>query len=261
MPDGPAHRLYSGSMTSSTTTDFLLGPKSGQLNLHAVKLRAEEIRRTLDNLLQILRFAPATLQLYVITFSIASSLCFVPFTPPHPHPHPRSDALDKFAVINIQLQHLSTQLRPLLRHYAVHPRSVNQTNAPILPIMLATKLLPEQEAEEEELMLMHGTTIQGDAGESSQLDAAALARQAAELAALVSSLTTNGGPLDPKGPARTRLTNAVKEEMSASAVAATATGGVTIKTETRGRGAVGGTGAGGSDIDPLLAAACFGRGL
>ncbi|KAL4859748.1 Mediator of RNA polymerase II transcription subunit 8 [Chlorella vulgaris] len=64
----------------------------------------------------------------------------------------RSDALDRFAVINVQYQHLLDALRPLLRQFAAYPRSVNQTNAPILPIMLATKLLPEMEEQERDLL-------------------------------------------------------------------------------------------------------------
>lgn len=112
----------------------------------------------------------------------------------------RSDALDKFAVLNIQLQNLSVQLRPLLQHYAIHPRSVNQTNAPILPIMLATKLLPEQEAEQQ-AMLADGLA---------PADAQECLKATAELAALIDSITQNGGPLDPKGPLRAKLAASVK---------------------------------------------------
>lgn len=45
-----------------SSTDLLLGSKSGQMNLLAVESRADEIRKTLDNLLQTLKFAPASLQ-------------------------------------------------------------------------------------------------------------------------------------------------------------------------------------------------------
>ena len=40
------------------------------------------------------------------------------------------------------------ELRLLLRHYLVHPISVNQSNAAVLPIMLSSKPLPEMEAQE-----------------------------------------------------------------------------------------------------------------
>jgi len=45
--------------------DFLTGAKPGQMNLLSVKMRADEIRRSLDQLLQNLQFAPAMLQWFV----------------------------------------------------------------------------------------------------------------------------------------------------------------------------------------------------
>lgn len=158
---------------------------------------------------------------------------------------PRSDALDKFAVLNIQVQHLSAQLRPLLQHYSAYPRSVNQTNAPILPIMLATKLLPEQEAEQEELL------ASGDAPEGVK----DCARAVAELAALVAALTQNGGPLDPKGPLRTQLTAAVKaaSESRRPATTTTAPAAPPPRAPAPPAPLEGG--------DLLLAAACYGEGL
>ncbi|KAL4523843.1 hypothetical protein Ndes2526B_g08075 [Nannochloris sp. 'desiccata'] len=165
--------------------NLLMGAKGGGMNLLAVKSRADEIRKTLDNLLQTLKFAPASLQW--------------------------SDAMDKFAVLNIQLQNLSSQVRPLLQHYTVHPRSVNQTNAPILPIMLATKLLPEQEAEH--IALLADSTINSSspaAAATMEKEMAAVAKGTAELAALVDSLTQNGGPLDAKGSARIKITASVR---------------------------------------------------
>lgn len=34
--------------------------------------------------------------------------------------------LDRFTVVNVQCQHLEEQLRPMLRHWVAHPKSVNQ---------------------------------------------------------------------------------------------------------------------------------------
>lgn len=53
--------------------------------------------------------------------------------------------VDTFAVLNVQLHHLKEQLRPLTQHYVIHPKSVNQSNSVTLPIMLSSRLLPEQE--------------------------------------------------------------------------------------------------------------------
>jgi hypothetical protein len=138
--------------------------------------------------------------------------------------------MDKFAVLNIQLQHLSAQLRPLLQHYTAVPRSVNQTNAPILPIMLATKLLPEQEAEQNTLLANSSTmTETSTTVETIEKEMAMCSKATAELAALVDSLTHNGGPLDAKGPARVKMAASVKaidenakKSNSSSAVAAAA---------------------------------------
>ena len=189
------------------------------MNLHAVKLRAEEIRKTLDHLLHTLKYAPATLQWYVIT--LHSFLPSIQFLTQFSHsfsplstPYTRSDALDKFSVLNVQLQNLSTQLRPLLQHYAVHPRSVNQSNAPILPIMLATKLLPEQEEEQDAMLASH---VHKNTTTATDSDVKAIAQQTAELSALVDSLIKNGGPLDPKGPSRVKLTNSIKAATAAAA--------------------------------------------
>jgi hypothetical protein len=46
----------------SDQINLLMSAKSGGMNLLAVKSRADEIRKTLDNLLQTLKFAPASLQ-------------------------------------------------------------------------------------------------------------------------------------------------------------------------------------------------------
>ncbi|KAH7617468.1 hypothetical protein NADE_007246 [Nannochloris sp. 'desiccata'] len=194
--------------------NLLMGAKSGGMNLLAVKSRADEIRKTLDNLLQTLKFAPASLQwsdhlpqfLIKILLSTSTNLPVLLIPPIF-----RSDAMDKFAVLNIQLQNLSSQVRPLLQHYTVHPRSVNQTNAPILPIMLATKLLPEQEAEH--IALLADSTINSSspaAAATMEKEMAAVAKGTAELAALVDSLTQNGGPLDAKGSARIKITASVR---------------------------------------------------
>lgn len=45
----------------------------------------------------------------------------------------RTDTLDRYAVINVQYQHLQDALRPLLRQFAAYPRSVNQVGAVSVP--------------------------------------------------------------------------------------------------------------------------------
>ena len=74
----------------------------------------------------------------------------------------RNDVVDKFAVMNVQLQHLKEQLRPVTKHYVVHPKSVNQSNANKLPIMLASRQLPGQEEEINRMLEQY--KVNGQAG-------------------------------------------------------------------------------------------------
>lgn len=75
-----------------------------------------------------------------------------PVSTSHPPFHKRSDALERYGVLNVQWQQLEEELRPLLKHYVAHPISVNQSNAHVLPILLASKALPEMEARDAELL-------------------------------------------------------------------------------------------------------------
>jgi hypothetical protein len=142
-------------------------------------------------------------------FSLPS--CLLSYLPIYFYKYIRSDILDRFAVMNVQLQHLFDQLRPLLRHYAARPRAVNQTNAPLLPIMLASKLLPEQEAEAASL-----------AAEGGGMAEEVALREAATHNRLVDLLTQQGGGgggvLDPRGQKR----KAMQLESARAAAAVTA---------------------------------------
>eukprot|EP00887_Chlorella_sp_A99_P004670 scaffold4.g4670.t1 len=118
------HRLKNTFLAGDAMSSALLmGRAPGEMNLAQLRARAEDLRRTLDQLIHLLQFAPERLSW--------------------------SDVLDRLTVVNVQYQQLQAQLRPMLRHWVAHPKSVNQANATVLPIMLATKLLPEQEAEAE----------------------------------------------------------------------------------------------------------------
>lgn len=149
---------------ASSANQAHMGSKPGQMNLHAVRMRVEETRRTIDSLLQTLQFAPSTLQW--------------------------NEAVDKFAVLNVQIHHIIMQLRPLLRHYVIHPRSVNEFNAPLLPLMLATTKLPEQEEHDAKMV---GALVD-QAGRWDATD-------------IVDTLTQKNGLLDPKGPRRLKLSS------------------------------------------------------
>mmetsp|Transcript_21088 Transcript_21088/g.63447 ORF Transcript_21088/g.63447 Transcript_21088/m.63447 type:complete len:205 (+) Transcript_21088:681-1295(+) len=58
-----------------------------------------------------------------------------------------SDTLDRFAVLDVQMQQLKAQLRPMTKRHVVYPRAVqlDAAMARVLPIMLATRVVPDME--------------------------------------------------------------------------------------------------------------------
>lgn len=109
-------------VVDSAFRELLSGTNKGAMNLAAVEARALDLRRCLDEMLTGL-----TRNAHNISWP---------------------DTLDRFAVLNVQFQHLHSQLRPIAKHYIAHPRAVEQdpSASQILPIMLATKLLPDLES-------------------------------------------------------------------------------------------------------------------
>lgn len=175
----------------------MMGSDRNSLNLGAVRGRAEDLRKTLDQIVHALQYNAQ-----------------------HIHWH---DALDKFAVVNVQYQNLVEQLRPMLKLWAVHPKSVNQQNAAILPIMLATKSLPEMDADAAQ-MLQHAADAQL-AGNLELLTSVEDAHNA-----LVRHLTQLGEPgsdqglLDAKSPIRLELAKQMRSQPSAPSTQAAAGG-------------------------------------
>lgn len=101
-------------------SEQLMGNRPGQLNLRATRQRAAELGALIDELVAMFRFAPHALHWDVL--------------------------VDKMAVLNVQLQQLQEELRPVCHHYALQPKSVSAQNAGTLPVLLASMLYPEQQA-------------------------------------------------------------------------------------------------------------------
>lgn len=91
-----------------------------------VRSRAEELRRSMD-------------QLGVALSLAADRVAW-------------ADALERFGVLCVQWAQLEPEVRPLLKHYVAHPVSVNQSNAAALPILLASRGLPDAEAADAALL-------------------------------------------------------------------------------------------------------------
>lgn len=109
----------------------------------------------------------------------------------------RRDVVDKFAVLNVQLQQLQEQLRPVTHHYALHPKSVNQMNSVTLPIMLASRLYPEQEKKCDEIV-----RAEVDLNREAAVDSGSWKESVAEIC---DALTRKNGILDPRSAQRRRM--------------------------------------------------------
>ena len=183
--------------------------------------------------------------------------------------------LDRYAVINVQLQQLQGQIRQILQHYLSCPRSVNQMNAPVLPILLSTKLLPEQEAERR-LLLQNALVItnpmdsqeqhqkmKGEAVSHGDLEEAATrAREAiVALNRTIDELFQPNGPLDAKYGQRSKLSAAARDALvprtDATSEMKRALSLPRSTAQLHGKAADGKE----RDSKVLLAAACYGDGL
>ncbi|KAK9805476.1 hypothetical protein WJX72_000336 [[Myrmecia] bisecta] len=209
---------------------LLMGNAKGNMNLNAVKARGEDLRKSLDQIVTALQF--------------------------NAHNIKWNDILNRFAVLNVQYHNLAEQLRPLLKHYVVFPKSVNQQNATILPIMLASKALPEMEAEEAELLAGHHAAM-GSMRVEEQYEA--LGAETDNLNRVIDQLTAGGaggamGVLHPQHPLQLGLGKTLR--------ASAATSGSTLKRA--GSGARGGSQAKRRKLeaaDALMAALTSGDGL
>lgn len=140
----------SGASASAPTGDgafreLLSGANKGSMNLAAVEARALDLQRSLDEMLTGLTHNARNISW--------------------------ADTLDRFSVLNVQFQHLSGQLRPLAKHYIAHPKAVDQDPAAarVLPIMLATKLVPDLECRRAAHLDAHRRQA-GNASASAQYD-------------------------------------------------------------------------------------------
>ncbi|KAL6560050.1 hypothetical protein OROGR_005167 [Orobanche gracilis] len=68
------------------------------------------------------------------------------------------DILGQFSMVNLELYNIVEDLKHVSKAFVVHPKNVIAENAIILPVMLASKLLPEMEMEDntKREQLLHG---------------------------------------------------------------------------------------------------------
>ncbi|CAD7699952.1 unnamed protein product [Ostreobium quekettii] len=226
--------------------DLLTGSSKTNMNLAVLRRNTEDVSMSLDKLLQTLQFQPNTVQWGAM--------------------------LDEFSVANMKLAKVREQLRPMLKHYAVHPTTLTQQNAEVVPLLLATKLLPEMEEEEARILGEHGGAAASSTVEGGQF--LQLQEKMDNLNGIVLFLTraqeeANSGLLDPRGTVRSKMKDEslklgkaidkVRERLQA------ARGGVILgQRHARGRGAARGgsrSGRSKSQSDVMLAAMLTGEGL
>ncbi|MBA0778065.1 hypothetical protein Gotri_005988 [Gossypium trilobum] len=58
------------------------------------------------------------------------------------------DILGQYSMVNLELFNIVDEIKKVSKAFVVHPKNVNADNAPILPVMLSSKLLPEMEVED-----------------------------------------------------------------------------------------------------------------
>lgn len=168
-----------------------------QLNLRPIHARAQELAGTLNSIIVAL------------------------IDPERQQGIQWQETMDLFGLVNLQLHQLMQQLSLQLKYNTVFPKAVNETNAPQLPVLLATKLLPEMEAQHLHLQARHAA----DAGHLNLIDQIARTdMQASHLNSVIALVTqhaqhdSNSGILDPKGPYRQAAVSKLKALLAAKPV-------------------------------------------
>mmetsp|Transcript_41533 Transcript_41533/g.104426 ORF Transcript_41533/g.104426 Transcript_41533/m.104426 type:complete len:258 (-) Transcript_41533:168-941(-) len=194
--------------------------------------KANELRNSLDHMLQTLHVCPDRVAW--------------------------ATALEQFGSLNIQYYHLVDQLRPMLKHWVVHPRVVDATNHEILPLMMSTRILPDMEKEETELLKNHESAHSNTPAKGQYVE---LLAEIEEFNSLVDFLTTQKSQAAGPGPlsAKNALLAQIKAPLSKSSAAAVST--LQKQGQARAQSARKGAGAKAVGADLLLLAAVRGEGL
>eukprot|EP01024_Parvocaulis_polyphysoides_P060880 TRINITY_DN6683_c0_g1_i1.p1 TRINITY_DN6683_c0_g1~~TRINITY_DN6683_c0_g1_i1.p1 ORF type:complete len:210 (-),score=30.02 TRINITY_DN6683_c0_g1_i1:517-1146(-) len=69
--------------------------------------------------------------------------------------------IEDFSQIALKYHRLYDMIGGALKHNIVRPKLATQDNAPVLPFMMATKMLPEQEQEQNTIMTDYQESVEG----------------------------------------------------------------------------------------------------
>mmetsp|Transcript_22244 Transcript_22244/g.61722 ORF Transcript_22244/g.61722 Transcript_22244/m.61722 type:complete len:246 (-) Transcript_22244:361-1098(-) len=128
-PAAGAPPEQNGSAGDDPLKQLLMSASRECMNLSLLRTKAEDLRQSLEQIIQALQFAPNSVEW--------------------------GATIDQFNLLSVQYYNLIGQLRPTLKHYVVHPKVVNEQNHEVLPLMMSTRVLPEMEKEEAVLMKNH----------------------------------------------------------------------------------------------------------
>ncbi|KAF8700707.1 hypothetical protein HU200_034058 [Digitaria exilis] len=124
---GPPPGAAAGEQQAAPRVERLSAGVQQQLNLEGMRARAVGLYKAISRILE--------------DFDVIART--------NPAASPKwQDVLGQFSMVSMELFNIVEDIKNVSKVFVVYPRNVNAENAPILPVMLSSKLLPEMEAEE-----------------------------------------------------------------------------------------------------------------
>ncbi|CAN6211314.1 unnamed protein product [Urochloa humidicola] len=126
-PGAPPPGAAAGEQQAAPRVERLSAGVQQQLNLEGMRARAVGLYKAISRILK--------------DFDVIART--------NPAASPKwQDALGQFSMVSMELFKIVEDIKNVSKVFVVYPRNVNAENAPILPVMLSSKLLPEMEVEE-----------------------------------------------------------------------------------------------------------------
>ncbi|KAK8460368.1 hypothetical protein SEVIR_2G318000v4 [Setaria viridis] len=126
-PGAPPPGAAAGEQQAAPRVERLSAGVQQQLNLEGMRARAVGLYKAISRILE--------------DFDVIART--------NPAASPKwQDVLGQFSMVSMELFNIVEDIKNVSKVFVVYPRNVNAENAPILPVMLSSKLLPEMEVEE-----------------------------------------------------------------------------------------------------------------
>ncbi|KAG2636797.1 mediator of RNA polymerase II transcription subunit 8-like isoform X2 [Panicum virgatum] len=126
-PGAPPPGAAAGEQQAAPRVERLSAGVQQQLNLEGMRARAVGLYKAISRILE--------------DFDVIART--------NPTASPKwQDVLGQFSMVSMELFNIVEDIKHVSKVFVVYPRNVNAENAPILPVMLSSKLLPDMEVEE-----------------------------------------------------------------------------------------------------------------